>query len=131
MKTLAAVAIMVLAMVGCTSYDEMPETVLVRVILKYPDGSPVEAYRGARVELTNANASTFVDSTNAEGIATFNVPGGIYDAATSETFIDTVSGPRHWRYIFNGRSDRQVISPDSAANDITIELTMTRRRYWN
>lgn len=122
---------LVLGISACTSYDEEPELVHVRVSLVYPDGSPIGAYEGARVELTNANASTFVDSTDANGVADFNVPGGLYDAVSSQTYIDTVSEKRHWRYIFNGRMDKRVVSPDSASNDITIELTMVRRRYWN
>lgn len=121
----------VLTITACTSYDELPELVHVRVSLVYPDGSPIGAYEGARVELTDANASTFVDSTDANGVATFDVPGGLYDAVSSQTYIDTVTEKRHWRYIFNGRMDKRVISPDSASNDITINLTMTRRRYWN
>lgn len=114
--------------ISCTSYDEETETLPVRIQLVYPDGSPVGAYEGARVELTNSNASTFVDSTNADGVATFQVPGGLYDAVSSETFIDSASTIRY-RYIFNGRRDQIVISPDSA-NVISIELTMTRRRVW-
>ena len=43
--------------------------------------------------------------------------------------IDTISAV-HYRYIFNGRMDQQVISPDSVSNNITIKLTMTRKRYW-
>lgn len=116
---------------SCTSYDEEPDLVHVRVSLVYPEGSPVGAYEGARVELTNSNASTFVDSTNADGIAEFYVPGGLYDASSSQTYIDTVTEKRHWRYIFNGRMDKRIVSPDSASNDIEIQLTMTRRRYWN
>lgn len=113
---------------ACTSYDEEPDLVSVSVRLVYPDGSPQGAYAGARVELTNANASTFVDSTNADGVATFQVPGGLYNAVSSETYVDTTAAI-HYRYIFNGRRDQFVISPDSA-NLISIELTMTRRRVW-
>lgn len=122
--------LMALLLPGCTDYDEVPPTISVRVQLAYPDNSPIGPYKGARVELTNANSSTFVDSTDATGVATFHVPGGIYSAVSSEVYLDTVSAV-HYRYIFNGRVDQQIISPDSASNDITISLTMTRRRYWN
>ncbi len=118
-----------LLLTACTSYDEAPETVRVTVQLVYPDGSAIGPYEGARVELINANASTFVDSTDASGVATFDVPGGLYSAVSSEVYIDTVSAV-HYRYIFNGRMDQQVISPDSISNNITIKLTMTRKRYW-
>jgi hypothetical protein len=130
-KLLNALALLTLSLLpACTSYDEVPETVHVRVQLVYPSNSEIGPYEGARVELTNANASTFVDSTDAAGVATFDVPGGIYSAVSSEVYLDTVSAV-HYRYIFNGRIDQRVISPDSASNDITISLTMTRRRYWN
>lgn len=122
-------ALAALLLPGCTSYDEVPETIRVTVQLVYPDGSAIGPYKGARVELTNANASTFVDSTDASGTATFEVPGGIYSAVSSEVYIDTVSAV-HYRYIFNGRMDQQIISPDSASNKINIKLTMTRKRYW-
>ena len=124
-----AFAIATLLLPGCTSYDEVPETVHATVQLVYPDGSAIGPYKGARVELTNANASTFVDSTDATGMATFDVPGGIYSAVSSEVYIDTISKV-HYRYIFNGRMDQQIISPDSASNKINIKLTMTRKRYW-
>lgn len=130
-KTFPILALlMALLLPGCTDYDEVPQTISVRVQLVYPDDSPIGAYEGARVELTNANASTFVDSTDASGVTTFHVPGGIYSAVSSEVYLDTVSAV-HYRYIFNGRVDQQILSPDSASNAITIRLTMTRRRYWN
>ena len=120
---------MAFAIASCTSYDEEPDLVTVQIRLIYPDGSPQGAYKGARVELTNANASTFVDSTNADGVAIFHVPGGLYNAVSAETYLDTTSAI-HYRYIFNGRRDQLVISPDST-NNIDIELTMSRRRIWN
>lgn len=128
--SIVLVLLMPLLLSCCTHYDEMPQTVSVRVLLAYPDNSPTGPYKGARVELTNANASTFVDSTDASGVATFHVPGGIYSAVSAEVYLDTVSAV-HYRYLFNGRADRQIVSPDSATNDITISLTMTRKRYWN
>lgn len=114
---------------ACTSYDEEPQLVKVNVRLIYPSNSSIGPYKGARVELTNTNASIFVDSTDADGVATFYVPGGLYDASSSQVYLDTVSS-RHYRYIFNGRQDKRVVSPDSASNDIEINLTMTRRRIW-
>lgn len=124
------IALTTLLICSCTSYDELPQTVMVRVQLAYPENSPVGPYKGARVELTNANSSTFVDSTDASGLATFHVPGGIYSAVSSEIYLDTVSAV-HYRYIFNGRVDQQIISPDSASNKLTISLSMTKKRYWN
>lgn len=130
-KRLFFLAVLMLLMLSaCTSYDEPPDTLHVRVRLIYPEGNTIGPYAGARVELTNANASTFVSNTDAQGVATFEVPGGVYSAASSEVVLDTLSD-QHYRYIFNGRKDQQVLSPDSLSNDISITLSMTRRRIWN
>lgn len=117
------------ATTACTDYDEAPDLVPVSVRLVYPGNSPVGPYEGARVELTNAYGSTFVDSTNAEGVAEFKVPGGLYDASSSQVYLDTLSR-KHYRYIFNGRIDKRVVSPDSVSNDIEIKLFMSRKRIW-
>lgn len=127
--TMAAALTLVMA-IACTSYDEEPLLVRVTVRLVYPQASPIGPYKGARVELTNANNSTFVDSTDASGVAVFNVPGGLYNAVSSQVYLDTVSTPRY-RYIFNGRTDNRVVSLDSASNNIEVNLTMSRKRIWN
>ena len=59
-------------LVSCADYDEGLDVVNFDVKLEFPstyDGS----YEGLRVELQDAVASTFVDSTDAEGVAHFSI----------------------------------------------------------
>ena len=108
-------------LLSACSYDESMETYDVTVRLIYPENS-IEPYAGARVELKNATASIFADSTDAQGIARFTVPSGIYEASSSTQLITY-----DWRYNFNGVKSMIIISPDST-NDIELPLTMSRKR---
>ena len=115
---LAALAVLLLA--AC-SYDEEMEVCTLQVQLVYPEDS-VDPYAGARVELRDAKASVFVDSTDAQGVARFTVPPGIYEASSSEVHLTY-----DWRYIFNGVRSLIVVSPDSA-NRVDMALKMSRKR---
>ena len=86
-----------LLLIGCT-YDEEVELCQVVVRLEYPENT-VSPYAGARVEMKDATASVFVDST----------------------------GTEWWRYIFNGVRSLIIVSPDSA-NVLTLPLKMSRKR---
>ncbi len=102
-------------------YDETLDVLQVQVQLGFPsayDGSR----DGIRVELTDATASTFVDSTDAQGMAHFVVPPGIYAASSSSQKLTT-----DYRYLFNGTKSRIVVASDSA-NRIHLPLTMSRKR---
>ncbi|MBQ4023278.1 MAG: hypothetical protein II612_04670 [Prevotella sp.] len=102
-------------------YDEEMEVCTLRVQLVYPENS-VDPYEGARVELRDAKASVFVDSTDAQGIARFVVPPGVYEASSSEVHLTY-----DWRYIFNGVRSLIIVSPDSA-NRVDMNLKMSRKR---
>ena len=109
---------------SCT-YDETLDTCDVSVQLVYPEDS-VDPYKGVRVELKDAAASVFVDSTDAYGVARFRVPPGIYEASSATQLIDS-TGDTWWRYNFNGVRSMIIISPDST-NQIQIDLMMSKRR---
>ena len=52
----------------------------VSIRLVYPEGSGFEPVEGVSVTLKNTSGSTtFSQSTNAEGVAVFEVPQGIYE----------------------------------------------------
>jgi len=118
--------IIALALFVCAcDYDETLQTCAVEVQLVYPEDS-VDPYAGVRVELKDANASIFVDSTDANGTARFIVPPGIYEASSMSRYNDT-TGETWWQYNFNGVRSMIIISPDST-NKIQLDLMMSKKR---
>ncbi len=123
MKKILAIFISVfvaITVISC-NYDNDIDVVAVSVRLGFPD-SYDDSKQGLRVELQDATASVFVDSTDADGVAHFTVPSGIYSARSSaqKTTYD-------WRYFFNGSRDKIVVANDSA-HTIELPLTMSKRR---
>jgi len=111
-------------LVSCADYDEGLEVVSFDVKLELPstyDGS----YEGLRVELQDAVASTFVDSTDAEGVAHFSVPSGLYKVSSSAR-KETVD----YRYFFNGAKSQVVVAVDSP-RIVTLPLVMSKKRIVN
>lgn len=111
-------------LVSCADYDEGLKTVSFAVKLEFPstyDGS----YEGLRVELQDAVASTFVDSTDAEGVAHFSVPSGLYKVSSSAR-KETVD----YRYFFNGTKSQVVVAVDSP-RIVTLPLVMSKKRIVN
>lgn len=111
-------------LVSCADYDEGLEVVNFDVKLEFPstyDGS----YEGLRVELQDAVASTFVDSTDAEGVAHFSVPSGLYKVSSSAR-KETVD----YRYFFNGARSQIVVAIDSP-HVVTLPLVMSKKRIVN
>ena len=120
MRKLTVVWMFALLLTAC-SYDEDITLCDVRVRLVYPANS-IEPYEGVRVELKDATASIFVDSTDISGMAHFKVPPGIYEASSSSQLLTY-----DWRYFFNGVKSLNIVSPDSTSH-IDISLTMSRKR---
>jgi len=85
------------------------------------DGS----YEGLRVELQDAVASTFVDSTDAKGVAHFSIPSGLYKVSSSAR-KETVD----YRYFFNGAKSQVVVAVDSP-RVVTLPLVMSKKRIVN
>ena len=106
-------------------YDETIDLCHVTVQLVYPEKS-IEPYEGARVELKDASASIYVDSTDANGMAHFQVPAGIYEASSTNSYMDK-STDTWWQYNFNGVLSQQLVS-SVQVNDILLELKMSRKR---
>lgn len=123
---IATILLMLLPAVlsGC-SYDEDMEVCQVSVRLIYPENS-VSPYAGARVEMKDATASVFVDSTDANGTAHFTLPPGIYEATSNSQYVDSTTST-WWRYLFNGVRSLIIISPDST-NLLTLNLKMSKKR---
>jgi hypothetical protein len=119
-KVLNILILVTVLLTGC-SYDEDVDVCQVSVALSYPANS-INPYEGVRVELKDAKASVFVDSTDMSGMVKFVVPPGIYEASTSSVLITT-----NYKYIFNGVKSMIIISKDST-NNITLPLTMTKKR---
>ena len=120
-KTLFHIALFSLLCASC-DYDEGIDVHDVTVQLVYPTTYDVQPYRGARVELRDAFASIFVDSTDAQGQAHFLVPPGIYSITSANTLLKD-----GYRYICNGTMADIVIAPDSAKH-IELNLLVSRRR---
>ena len=111
--------------IASCDYDETMDVFDVAVQLVYPEDS-IDPYQGARVEMKDANASVFVDSTDAQGVAHFRVPPGIYEASSATQLTDSADGS-WWRYNFNGVRSMIIVSPDST-NQIRMELKMSKKR---
>jgi len=75
--------------------------------------------------MKDATGSIFVDSTDADGVAHFAVPAGIYDINSSTTRITT-----DWRYFFNGVKSMNIISRDST-NRLELKLVMSKKKNWH
>lgn len=120
-KILPVILLAIAAMAASCSYDESIDVVSVSVRLGFP-----ETYNatkgGLRVEMQDATASVFVDSTDNEGIAHFTIPSGVYSARSSSQTRDT-----EYRYFFNGSRDKIVVASDSS-HTVELPLTMSRRR---
>ena len=80
---------------------------------------------GLDVQLRNINTgSVFVEKTNAQGIATFNVTPGLYEASTSQT--RAAEGNEYYSY--NGTSGQiTVLCDQQAAVTITMKRALISR----
>lgn len=116
---------LLVAMMAACSYDEDFTLYSLTVTLVYPENS-TGPYEGARVELKSNTGTIYIDSTNANGTVTYQVPPGIYEASTSEQFIDS-TGTTWWRYNYNGVKSMIVVDADSL-NQAEVTLKMSRKR---
>lgn len=110
-----------LALGACTDYENEMEVLKVSVQLVFPE-SYTDEKSGLRVELQDATASTFMDSTDTAGIAHFIVPAGIYKATSSSQKLTY-----DYRYFFNGTRNQVIVTSDST-NVVPLKLTMSRKR---
>ena len=113
-------AFFALLVLSCSSNDDTNtvQTCKVSVTLQYPQNS-IQPYEGAKVELVDARASVFVATTNAKGVAEFNVPAGIYDVRSNATRGDGI-----WKLNLNGNKSKVVVSPP--ATEIKLEMKLSK-----
>ena len=111
---------------ACSDYDETIDTCTLTVALHFPEGMSSQK-DGIRVELRSiGHDALFVDSTDTQGIAHFQVIPGIYEASSTTQLTDT-SGDTWWQYNFNGVRSMNIVSPDNT-NQIQIDLKMSKKR---
>ena len=93
------VLVQVIAFCACTKEDVPAYQVSnVKITLAYPAGEGFEPAADVAVTLKNASTGTvFTDSTDAQGVALFEVPQGIYEAAASDKRVKDARV-----YLFNG-----------------------------
>lgn len=115
------VAVSSLAFQACSDdKDETVKTYDVSVKLAYPDG--YEARDSVQVTITNSlNNTIYSAKTNQSGTATFNVPAGVYSAASTE--VRSVSGVA---YNFNGTGSITITDNWVSATPVSLALTMSK-----
>ncbi len=108
--------IIIIALSACKAhYDEDIEVCKYLVMLTYPEN--IEGSKeGIRVELKSiGHDAVFVDSTDAEGVATFTVTPGIYEASASTILRPSTNTV----IILNGSSGQVVLNKDAST---TIQM---------
>lgn len=119
------IALLLLSITSC-SYDEDMDLCTLTVQLVYPEGT-IDPYEGARVELKSLSRdAVFVDSTNSQGMVSFKITPGVYEASSTSQFLDSTQ-TTWWRYNFNGVRSMIVVSADSL-NKTEITLKSSRKR---
>ncbi|WP_297089607.1 DUF4876 domain-containing protein [uncultured Draconibacterium sp.] len=120
-RLLLVIGLITLVFQSCQNdYDHLYQTQMVSVQLHYPDN--FEPVANVIVSLVNStNNIAYTDSTDADGIATFEVPFGIYDAAVSE--MRTLSATS---YIFTGNKSLSVTESDKNSVVTNIELSVSQ-----
>jgi len=121
MKRLLLFTIGVTLLLSC-SYDETVDTNMLTVELKFPTSSnEAEAMGGIRIELKSiSNNAIFVDSTDTQGKAHFEVTPGVYEASTSVTRQHGNS-----LLVLNGTSG-QIVIDKTKQNTVFIDLMESR-----
>ena len=125
--------IMILAFAGCDVY-ETPSTYSFTVTANYPDeinnGSVI-----SDVEIVTRNVQTgreFVEKTNANGTATFNVRGGNYDIVISfseEHIIDIEGFPVKKTLLFSGSLNGETILENGNKLEIETEYSVLNEGF--
>ena len=100
--------------VACSDDDNVIATYDVTVSLDYPEGT--SAQEGVIVTLTNSSSTAYVAETDAQGVALFNVPAGIYAATASDKQSNNGAS-----YVLNG-SLANINVGSNEGNQIKLEL---------
>lgn len=117
--SLFAISLFAICFQSCKKDDDI-KTYSVSLQLVYPDDYTTS--EGVSVTLTNISNNTVFDATtSADGIATFVVPPGAYEASASERRSEGGIS-----FNFNGIKDFTVSDNWVETNIVTIELTLSK-----
>ena len=106
-------SLLALSVTSCKDDDSETPTYELSVQLAYPENTA--AAEGVNVTLTSTQGTTITNPTDAQGVALFKVPSGIYSvAATDKQSRDGV------RYILNGNLGE--VSVTKEAVNVTLEM---------
>ena len=112
--TLMLVSILVTA---CGDSIAEPDDYLTRAVQVQVQGDLPDV-QGIVVRMTDSRGMVFSQATDDEGVATFQVPVGIYDIVVSH-----VSQPEDgWRTVYNGAASNVAVMRDG---DCSVSLTLT------
>lgn len=113
------ILVLLFTLSACSDYDEQVDTTTVAVALTFPEGTE-GSKENIRVELKSiGREAIFVDSTDARGIATFNVTPGIYEASASTTHqLGTNS-----LLILNATSGQIVLREQAQTVSLTLQAS--------
>jgi hypothetical protein len=100
-----------LAILASCSYDEHLDTYNVEVRLS-------ENVDGVTIKMTNSIGSTFEAATDADGIACFTLPAGIYSVSASK-----VTDDEYFRHICNGALSDVAIGCNNTAVELPVSIT--------
>ena len=106
---------------ACSDYEEAVNTYELTITLQFPDATETQK-DGIRVELKSiGHDALFVDSTNTEGKAHFQITPGIYEASSSATRKQGTNS----MLVLNGNSG-QIIVETQAQQSATIHLQVSK-----
>lgn len=106
---------------ACKDYEETIDTYTLTVALTFPDGAGTQK-DGIRVELKSiGHEAIFVDFTDTEGIAHFQVPSGIYEASSSSSHKQDGNSIM----ILNGSSGQIIVKGEMIVTE-TIALQASK-----
>ena len=115
-------AIGILLLTACSDYNETVDTNTLTIALDFPD-EVKGTMEGIRVELKSiGHEAIFVDTTNAQGIATFQVTPGIYEASSSTTRMQGTNSI----LILNGNSGQIIVKGDEPQVSASFSLKSSK-----
>ena len=107
--------LMVLTLLASCSYDEHIDTYNVEVRLS-------QSVDDVAVKMTNGIGSTFEASTDADGIARFTLPAGIYSISASK-----VSDDEYFRQVCNGALSDVIVGSTNTSIELLVSITTLQK----
>ena len=117
------VCVFLLTLTACEDDDDKLKTYEVSIQLVYPNDAAIEPIADVKVTLKNANEYVFEAVTDKDGVAKFEVPTGLYEAAANEK--RALEGTL---FLLNGiKSNIQVGSDWNPAAVVNVEMTKSEK----